>query len=136
MKLKIQDLVDEMDMQSDSSTCFYQKSTGAFILYNEYETDLNDYDIDELDESDDFIPIPSKFAIHEYKIMKDFCYSIPNEEIKQQAIDAIQGNGAFRKFKDLIYGGKFENLWYAFKEDQLKEQAIEWCKSVGLEFEK
>lgn len=135
MKINLKDLIDEMDMQSDTIFVYYKKDTNEFVFYNEDEPDLNDYDIEEIEDSDNFLPIPSKFDIHEYQIMESFCYSIPDEIIKEKALAAIIGSGAFRRFKDLIFGSRFEETWYSFKEEELKKHAISWCEFNELEYE-
>jgi pimeloyl-ACP methyl ester carboxylesterase len=51
--------------------------------------------------SDDYLELPSKFDIHEYKIMERFCLDFPDERISDELLDKIRGgSGAFRRFKD------------------------------------
>jgi hypothetical protein len=45
---------------------------------------------------------------------------------------AIQGRGAFRRFKDGIREHDIEKQWYEFKEKKLKELVIEWCEEKDL----
>ncbi len=47
---------------------------------------------------------------------------------------AIQGKGAFGRFKTAIHCHHVENKWYQFREERLKEIAIEFCKYYGLTY--
>ncbi|GHU68045.1 hypothetical protein FACS1894184_09110 [Clostridia bacterium] len=40
---------------------------------------------------------------------------------------AIQGKGAFRRFKDTMRYVGLEDEWYRFKDAAYKLKAIEWC---------
>ena len=71
--------------------------------------------------------MPDSFEINEYSIMEKFCYSIESQKISNLLLNAIQGRGAFRRFKDVIIRYNIENMWYAFKENEYKQIAIEWC---------
>jgi hypothetical protein len=53
-------------------------------------------------DSDDYIALPGKFDIHEYAIIRDFCHSIDDDELRGLLLDKIRGAGAFRRFKNAI----------------------------------
>jgi len=46
--------------------------------------------------SDDYIELPTKFDINDYQIMKRFCLSRDNEDLRHELLNAIRGKGAFR----------------------------------------
>jgi hypothetical protein len=45
---------------------------------------------------------------------------------------AIQGRGAFRRFKDEISELGIEKQWYEYKDKKIKDLVIEWCKEQHL----
>ncbi|MDQ2087744.1 UPF0158 family protein [Herbivorax sp. ANBcel31] len=120
--LIIEDIIDEMEMASDEYRSFLNKKTGKLISVGTEELAM----AEDLSEEDDFfkypkwqqetikealdiivnwnnyISLPSKFDINEYKIMESFCCFIDNEKISNVLQSAIQGRGAFRRFKDTI----------------------------------
>ncbi len=84
---------------------------------------------------DNYIELPSKFDVHEYAIMEEFCYSIDDSKISDALQIAIQGKGAFGRFKDACHRFGIIDQWYSYKTDALKEIAIVWCEENNLEYE-
>jgi len=74
------------------------------------------------------LALPTQFDIHEWEIMADFVDSLEPGRIKQELADAIQGRGAFRHFKEALRRHNRQPAWYAFREEALREIAIEWCR--------
>ena len=83
---------------------------------------------------ENYIPIPDKFYINEYAIMKRFCLSIKNEKLREEMYSSIKGSGAFQRFKNNILHFNIANDWYKFKEDALREIAVEWCEENSIEY--
>ncbi len=54
-------------------------------------------------ETDHYLPLPTKFDIHKYRIMERFCYAVDDEDRRDALCNAIRGRGAFRYFKDKIH---------------------------------
>jgi hypothetical protein len=54
--------------------------------------------------TDRFRKLPSKFEVNEWQIMEDFSLSVKSDRIREDLLDAIQGRGAFRYFKDTCGG--------------------------------
>ncbi len=77
---------------------------------------------------DDFLKLPSKFEFDEYKMMENFCLSIPTDQISTTLSHAIRGTGAFRRFKETIYRYGLEKAWFSFKEMAYKEMALAWLE--------
>jgi hypothetical protein len=48
--------------------------------------------------SEDFIPLPGKFEIHEWSIMERFAGSLANPAVSDEFYAAIHGRGPFRRF--------------------------------------
>ncbi len=84
--------------------------------------------------SDDYLELPSKFDIHEYKIMERFCLSVSDEKISNVLLSKIRGSGAFRRFKDAIYRYGIEDEWFKYRDEAYKEIAISWLESHGFDY--
>lgn len=151
-KLKISELVDAIDMQSDESSTYFNKENGEFLYVNDdirFEAD-SDTPIEEItdwmqdivkeyrkiDEGDDehYISVPDKFDIHEYRIMEKFCYAIETEQIADQLIQSIKGRGAFRSFRNTIHRLRLEQRWYEYRDAAFRRKAIDWCEFHKIEF--
>ena len=84
--------------------------------------------------SDDYLKLPTKFDLHEYSIMQNYCFSIEDEAIRRESLDGISRKGAFRMFKNLIYRYGMENNWFEFRDEAFKKIAIGWLDEYDLPY--
>ena len=150
--VSIKDVVDEMDVPSDEHSAFLNRHTGELVTLSteelsaaEEDDDIDDYPewqqdmiikAKEVISSDDYLPLPSKFDIHEYHIMEDFCCSLVDDEIRERLLDKIRGRGAFRRFKDAILMNGIEEEWYRFRQEELEKIAIDWLEANQISYAK
>ena len=152
ISVKLDDIIEGLEFQSDESSSFLDKKTGEVVLMTDYamraaedEEPLEELDDWERDlvtiareiiaESGRYIPLPTKYDIDEYSIMENFCVSLDKQEIGDILYDLISGSGAFRRFKDAIYKYDVEDEWYKYRDNAIKEIAIEWCRENNIEFD-
>jgi hypothetical protein len=143
-------IVEEMDVPSDHLHAYLNKETGELVTIGDEEIEIMERG-DELDDcpewqqeaikkteevlsSEAFLPLPSKFEIHEYRIMEQFCLSLQDEGLSIDLLDAIRGHGAFRRFKEMIHRTGIAEAWYQFRHRALIEIAAEWLKSQEIPF--
>jgi len=142
-KVLLSDIVEAMEMQDDFSSNYYHIPTGEIVFirdddfsYADSDDDLNelaDWQLESIEkakdilETEDYIELPTKFDIHEYRMMENFCFTIPGE-IGDILYDCIQGSGAFRIFKDNIYRYGIADDWYKYREESYYEIAKGWCE--------
>ena len=55
-------------------------------------------------------------------------------EADDELQNAIHGAGAFRYFKDTLRRYRREKDWYAYREEALRQIAIDWCEENGIEY--
>jgi len=148
----LRDVVNEMDVMNDEFHAYLNKVTGELVTITDEEINAieSDDDRDEYPEwqqeslamakkvldSSDYLPLPSKFDIHEYAIMERFCDTIEDPKLSNELSYQIRGSGAFRRFKDTIYRRGIEDEWYRFRDQALEEIAMEWLGSNGIAFTK
>jgi hypothetical protein len=137
-------------MQTDESSSYLNIKTGEVVIISDEESSAAEEDkpIDsfpewqhelinkakEILQSNDYISLPSKFQVHEYRIMEKFCLSITDDQIRDILYYSIKGSGAFRRFKDNIYKYNLEEEWYKFRDEAIKRIAIEWCEDNGINY--
>jgi len=150
--VSIKDVVNEMDVLSDEHSAFLNRHTGELVTLSNEELSAAEEDdnVDEYPEwqqdmiikakevidSDDYLSLPSKFDIHEYHIMEDFCCSVMDEEIREGLLDKIRGRGAFKRFKDAIHMHGIEEEWYRFRQEALEKIAIDWLEVNQISYTK
>ena len=86
------------------------------------------------DEKRRFVEIP-KISSHEaYEFMEEFVSNIKDERIRDRLFRAIQGKGAFRRFKDTISEWPdLEKRWYEYKDESIKKEVLDWLETIGIE---
>ena len=88
-----------------------------------------------LNHEDDYIPLPSKFDFHEYRVMEEFIRSLPIEEQRDELLSLIKGKGAFARFKQGLERFLLLDEWYQYRDQALAELAEEWCRDNDIEFQ-
>ncbi len=152
MKVKLQDVIDAMDVPNDEVSAHLNKRTGELMTLSTEEfdaveegEDLADYPewqhelilkAKEILESEDWLELPSKFDIHEYAIMEEFCRSVANPEISDRLLSSIRGSGAFGRFRGAIEALDLEQAWYDFRAGELERIAVEWLEENEIGFER
>jgi len=152
IRAKLADIIEGLESQSDESHSFLNKKSGEVVFItdeelnaaeeNEPVEDFPDWQQDPVRiareivaETGDYIPLPTKFDIDEYRIMESFCLSLEDREISDALYGLISGSGAFRRFKDAIHQYDIADKWYSYRNNALKEIAIEWCEENNIEFD-
>jgi hypothetical protein len=66
--------------------------------------------------------------------MADFAETITDERAGRRLARAIQGKGAFRRFKDELHEEYPDLLpaWYAFRHARAKRRAVQWLADNSL----
>jgi hypothetical protein len=69
-----------------------------------------------------------------YQDMADFCESVTDERAARKLARAIQGKGAFRRFRDELHEGYPDLLpaWYSFRDIRAKRRAVQWLADNSL----
>lgn len=136
MKVNLEVVLDAIETADDNYTYFLDLETGESVfLADELATGLDNEGLeDEIDENwNRYLRLPTKFEIHEYRIMEEFVWTLKGERANKLE-RAIQGRGAFRRFKDMINYMGIEQQWYDYEAEYYKKLAIKWCQEQGLEY--
>lgn len=140
VQVDLNEVVDAFEMitmtDEGFSRFFMNMHTGRIVTLFEGEdfTDVEDEDFEDDWIPEHYVSLPEKDELNEYEMMEAFCCSIKNEKIQEDLLCAIQGKGAFGRFKTAIHCHNIENKWYKFREEYLKEIAMEFCERYGLTY--
>lgn len=151
--VKLDDLVGEIEIQINGTFTYINTQTGEVITLSEEEIravenekpieNFPDWQKENIEKAieilEDEVGIYLDFTLrnefHEYEIIEEFIGTLIEEEIREALYEAIQGRGAFRRFKDGIIEHGVEKEWYEYKDKKIKELVIEWCKEHDIEIE-
>jgi hypothetical protein len=148
--INVRDVIREMDGLSDNFRAFLNIRTGEFIMLSDEEMGaaeegdpLEDYPdwqrpaiqlASDVLLTDDYLQLPSQYDIHEYEIMKRFCYTVEDDELRDSLLYRISGRGAFRIFKDTIYEHGITDDWYKYRYQAFREIAKDWLESHDIAY--
>ena len=78
--------------------------------------------------------LPDKFDVHEWAMMDRFSMTLRDAQMRNDFHGGIRGAGAFRLFKHLLTEYDLWDAWNRFKQVELRQMAIEWCKENGITY--
>jgi hypothetical protein len=146
--VKLDDIIEGMEFQTEVTTSYLNKKTGKVVTITDEEfsaaeddepiEDFPEWEHENIEaakeilETDDYIPLPSKFDIHEYAIIERFCLSIDDDEVSETLYRSIKGKGAFRRFRANIQRFNIEDDWYKYRDKAIKQIAIDWCEANDI----
>lgn len=154
LPVSLKEDVDELQMQMDETTSYLHEETGEIRMVQDREArkadDLTEGEIGEADLPEwqqDHLPkvhdavhepewraLPSNWDIHEYEIMEAFCYSVEDDDHREQLVRAIRGNGAFRYFRDTCDRLGYTEDWYEYRDQAYEEIAVEWLEKHDMPY--
>lgn len=120
--VSLKDVVDTMDIVSDEMASFLNTKTGELVTLTDEIMSMAEDEDDNIDDfpqweqemvtkakevqnTDDYLQLPAE----------DFCYSVEHDKIKRDLLYAIDGRGAFRRFKETIRFHGIEKDWYRLR---------------------
>lgn len=152
MKVKLEDIIEQFELASESNQSYLSKLTGEIhLIPEEVELYVDNEEFDEENLPDwekeiipiykdiknnpqNYIQFPDQFYINEYSIMESFSLSLSNEHLRERIYSSLKGSGAFKRFRDNIERAGIIDDWYKYKDEAIKELAIEWCNDNNIEF--
>jgi Uncharacterised protein family (UPF0158) len=145
-------IVQGIEMQSEETSSWLNRDTGQVVTVSKCllrqaeesgpaeEPDLHEQQkrewktVQEIVSSDRYLALPTEFDVHEREIMKEFALAMESGGIRDELLHAIQGGGAFQKFRAALRSYDIEKSWFAFRDEALKLLAKTWCEQHGIPF--
>ena len=140
LRVDMNDLLDSMSMPDEGPNFCLDLDTGAIEMDGfDEDSDFDDNVDDEAgpgdpDVSPNRLPLP-RFAGHEeYDLMSRFAASLDERDLRRQLEAALEGKGAFRRFRDFVSSyPDLEASWRTRRQGALLERALEWFRSLRIE---
>ncbi len=74
--------------------------------------------------------IPSRI---QYQWVDEFAKTIEDETLRVRVEAAINGKGAFRRFKDILLTIPDERRrWFEFRDQKMRQRVVEWVREKGV----
>lgn len=131
VSLSLAAVVDAMEMTSDDNQTYYNTLTGE--LHTSFDPFVyGDVDQPKPDlEADGWVSLPDSYDIEELRWMRDFAREQP-EPMGRLLLDAACERHPYRRFKDRAANLGFLNDWFAYREERMREVALDWFEDNGL----
>ena len=83
---------------------------------------------------DRYICIPKRPSYEGYNLMVEFAEKVEDELLREKLSIALDGKGAFRRFKNVIADyPDYREKWFKFRDEKMNKKVIEWLNSIGIE---
>jgi Uncharacterised protein family (UPF0158) len=145
----LDDLIDALEEQSDSLFSFLDRHTGEVFLISEESLALTEADPETIamlpdwqkeealravliETTDRYLALPDRFEVNEWNIMNEFCHEVKRDHVRAALLKAVQGNHAFRRFKDQIATHDLWEDWNRFRRQALGEIIRDWSEENGI----
>jgi hypothetical protein len=77
--------------------------------------------------------VPTADSRASYRDMEDFIETVSDPRLRSQLAYAIQGRGAFRRFKDTLLAHPSEReRWFVFSQVRVRERVLAWLRDEGI----
>jgi hypothetical protein len=108
-------------------------ATGEIVLWTS-DTGIDGNTPVDLDDLEHLIAIDPLPASVWYRDMVDFAEGISDERAGHRLARAIEGKGAFRRFKDELYSRNDDLIaaWHSFRDARAERRGVEWLADQGL----
>jgi len=111
--------------------------SGEVILVSElFEDEEQRQQLAKIDEAESgrYLEVPRAQSRDGYEDMQDFIDTVEDEHVRELLDVAIQGKGAFRRFKDALARHPTEQQrWYTFQAAQTDARVRAWLEAQGCE---
>ena len=143
LPVALSEIVGELEIAGNTFRGYINRKTGEVALISseqELSAESEEPDDDWHEDtcrvlnSEDFIPLPSHFEIHEWSIMERFAQSLENENHCDALLEAIHGRGAFGRFKRMTERLGVRERWYEFHQNALADIVIEFLEENGIPY--
>jgi len=77
--------------------------------------------------------IPERSSPEAHSVMAGFIETVKNPVLKEGLTNALNGKGAFRRFKDILLDDpKERKRWHGYNARAMKKVIVEWLRSLGI----
>jgi len=135
LKIDLDELCSAMADSSYEDEYYLDLETGEILFISDYMDDEETGKLKDQveEESDRYERIPEAESHEGYEDMVEFIATVKDEHLAELLEVAINGKGAFRRFKDVLLNYPEEReSWFQFKDDRMEEKALEWLDDIDV----
>jgi hypothetical protein len=128
------DLETAFERNSPDTESFLDLKTGDVVTVTQGAIDYAEQRAKVQGGGEQFLRIEPVASREQYKWMERFVASVTDEALKERLIIAIDGKGAFRRFKDVLLNYPVDReRWFSYRGDLLHWHMMRWLEKESLE---
>ena len=140
VRIPFEDLIRAYEQGSSDKRYFLDVQTGEIvpIFVDMLERGANTADAERIakEVNTRYFLLPHMTASEGYEEMEDFIETVKDKTAAEQLTKAIEGKGAFRRFREIlaIYPQE-EDRWFTERTERIDETIEIWLEDNGIELE-
>lgn len=80
-----------------------------------------------------YIRIPERNSDTAFSVMKEFVQTVRNRALQKKLLNALNGRGAFRRFKDILMAyPKERKRWHGYNAKASHEEIVNWLHAYRI----
>ena len=135
LRIDLDELCSAMGDSSYEHEYYLDLESGEILFLSEYVDDKETEKLkDRIDDKPERYERIQKVESYEgYRDMEDFIATVEEQHLVELLEVAINGKGAFHRFKDVLarYPEERER-WFRFKDERMEQRALEWLDDIGV----
>ena len=82
----------------------------------------------------EYVPVDTVPSRIQYQWVDEFTKTIEDEGLRERVEAAINGKGAFRRFKDILLTVPDERRrWFEFRDLMMRQRVVDWVREKGIQ---
>jgi hypothetical protein len=83
---------------------------------------------------DEFVAVDTVPSRIQYQWVDEFSKTVEDEPLRERMEAAINGKGAFRRFKDILLTNPEERRrWFEYRDQKMRNRIVEWVLEKGIQ---
>lgn len=132
LKINLQELQLHFESGGLDFESYLDIETGSIIWLDDDDTMISEAELENYIERYELIP--QQNSREGYQDMVAYIGMLDDDHLIELLETAIQGSGAFRRFKDVLlrYPEAREN-WFTFRDSRIRQRIVDWLKPIEIE---
>ncbi|UWX57047.1 UPF0158 family protein [Chlorobaculum sp. MV4-Y] len=145
--IRLKDVVDAIGRTDEERRAFLNIRTGRIVTFSRDALDAVELGsavrageeamVREAGEallSGDYRELPDQFDIDDCSILRRFCQTVENDELRRGLLRSLQGRGASMRIRSTVDAFGVVDGWTAFRNEALRAIAIDWLGNLGITY--
>ncbi|SCZ79684.1 UPF0158 family protein [Acidaminobacter hydrogenoformans] len=103
--------------------------------FSEYEREAIQFAINIVGNPVRYKLLPKMTSTEKYDMMETFCHQVKSGQAREALLSAIQGKGAFGRFRETLLRLEIEQEWFAYQSAETVKFAVQWCEKNKVPYE-